>query len=190
MKNKYVINIKKTKAAILFKQKSNLKIENIELPKYLEYGQILVKMIYSGICASQLGEIQAIKGKDKFLPHLLGHEGIGQVINKGPGVKKVIKGDIVLLHWMPSNGINSNPPKYKWKKKTINAGFVTTFNEHGIVSENRITKIPKKKDKFLDYLLLGCTASTAIGSVKKANLEDREKKNISFWLWCNRDLYY
>ena len=175
-KNKFLINDLETTAAILCKQKSKLKIENIKLPKYLDYGQVLVKMIYSGICASQLGEIDGVKGKDKFIPHLLGHEGIGKVIQKGPGVKKVVKGDIVLLHWMPSNGINSKLPKYKWGKKTINAGYVTTFNEHGIISENRITKIPKKEDKFLDYLLLGCTASTAIGSVNKANIQNKEKK--------------
>ena len=94
-----------------------MKIAKIKLPKYLNFGQVLVKMIYSGICASQLGEIDGIKGKDKFLPHLLGHEGIGKVIDKGPGVKKVKKGDVVLLHWMPSNGINSKPPKYKLGKK-------------------------------------------------------------------------
>lgn len=176
MKKKFNNNVLETNAAILFKQKNDLKIAKIKLPKYLNFGQVLVKMIYSGICASQLGEIDGIKGKDKFLPHLLGHEGIGKVIDKGPGVKKVKKGDVVLLHWMPSNGINSKPPKYKLGKKNINAGYVTTFNEHGIVSENRVTKIPKKKDKYLDYLLLGCTASTAIGSVKKADLKNKEKK--------------
>ena len=146
------------------------------MPEFLEYGQVLVEMIYSGICASQLGEIEGVKGKDKYLPHLLGHEGIAKVIDIGPGVKKVSKRDIVLLHWMPSNGINAKPPKYKWGKKTVNAGYETTFNEQGIVSENRDTKIPKNKNKFLDYLLLGCTASTAIGSVNKINLKNKEKK--------------
>lgn len=176
MKKKKKIDILETHAAILCKQKSKLKIDKIKLPKYLEYGQVLVKMIYSGICASQLGEIEGVKGKDKFLPHLLGHEGIGRVIARGPSVKKVIKGDVVLLHWMPSNGINARPPKYKWGEKTVNAGYVTTFNEYGIISENRVTKIPKKKEKFLDYLLLGCTASTAIGSVNKINLKNKNKK--------------
>ena len=176
MKNKNKINILYTNAAILYKQKSELKINKIKLPEFLEYGQVLVEMIYSGICASQLGEIEGVKGKDKYLPHLLGHEGIAKVIDIGPGVKKVSKRDIVLLHWMPSNGINAKPPKYKWEKKTVNAGYVTTFNEHGIVSENRVTKIPKNKNKFLDYLLLGCTASTAIGSVNKANIQNKEKK--------------
>ena len=169
-------NIKKTIAAILVKQNSNLIIDKITLPSSLKKGQVLVKMIYSGVCASQLGEIQGIKGKDKFLPHLLGHEGIGEVINFGKGVIKVKKNDKVLLHWMPSNGINSELPVYYLKNKRINAGYVTTFNNYSIVSENRITKIPNNKKNFLNYLLLGCTASTAIGSANKANINDKKKK--------------
>lgn len=169
-------NIKKTIAAILVKQNSKLIIDEITLPSSLKKGQVLVKMIYSGVCASQLGEIQGIKGKDKFLPHLLGHEGIGKVINIGKGVIKVKKGDKVLLHWMPSNGMNAELPVYYWKNKRINAGYVTTFNNHSIVSENRITKIPNNKKNFLNYLLLGCTASTAIGSANKANINDKKKK--------------
>ena len=61
--------IKSTKAAILVKQRKPLLIERIELPEKLLDGQVLVKIFYSGICGSQLGEIDGIKGKDKFLPH-------------------------------------------------------------------------------------------------------------------------
>ena len=45
----------------------------------LAYGQVLVKMHYSGICRSQLMEQQGMRGVDKWLPHLLGHEGYGVV---------------------------------------------------------------------------------------------------------------
>ena len=166
--------IKKTIAAILVEQRKPLVISEIELPNQILRGQVLVKILYSGICGSQLGEIEGIKGKDKFLPHLLGHEGIGKVIQVGPSVKKVKKDDKVLLHWMPTIGINAKPPIYKWKNKILNAGFVTTFNNHSIVSENRITKI-KEKDNDLDMLLLGCTASTAIGSVDKLCKINKEK---------------
>lgn len=166
--------IKKTKAAILTKTKKPLVIDTIFFPKKLKKGQIIIKMIYSGVCGSQLGEIDAVKGKDEYLPHLLGHEGIGEVIQRGPLVKKVKKGDLALLHWMPSNGINSETPKFSWNKKVLNAGYVTTFSDYTIVSENRITKI-KKKSNLLNTLLLGCTASTAIGSVEK--LCDIKKTN-------------
>ena len=34
----------------------------ISLPKELSYGQVLVKINYSGICGSQIGEIDGVKG--------------------------------------------------------------------------------------------------------------------------------
>ncbi len=158
--------IKHTRAAILNKQSRPLIIDEIELPEKLHKGQILVKMKYSGICGSQLGEIDGVKGKDNYLPHLLGHEAIAKVVQTGTGVKKVKKGDKVLLHWMPSNGIDAKTAIYKWKNKKLNSGKITTFSNYSIVSENRVSKINKFKND-LDLLLLGCTASTAIGSVKK-----------------------
>ena len=44
-------------------------------------GYALIKMIYSGLCHTQLNEINGILGKDKFLPHCMGHEGVGKIIN-------------------------------------------------------------------------------------------------------------
>ena len=41
-------------------------------------------MHYSGICGSQLGEIDGVKGPDRWLRHLLGHEGSGTVEETGP----------------------------------------------------------------------------------------------------------
>ena len=70
---------KKMKAAILTHLQNPLIIDEIEIPQTLEAGQVLVKIYYSGICGSQLGEIDGVKGEDKFLPHLLGHEGSGTV---------------------------------------------------------------------------------------------------------------
>ena len=155
------------KAAILNKLNSPLVIDNITFNGNLKFGQVLVKILYSGICGSQLGEIQGVKGKDKYLPHLLGHEGIGKVIQINEKVKKVKKGDKVLLHWMPSKGINASGPIYEWKKRRVNAGGLTTFNSYAVVSENKLSKINDIKNKIKNALLLGCTASTAIGSVEK-----------------------
>ena len=144
-------------AAILFKSKQKLRIEEISIPEKLEYGQVLVKIFYSSICGAQLNEIDAAKGKDNFLPHLLGHEGSGKVLKIGKGVKIVRPGDKVVLHWRKGDGIQSETPKYDFNGKRINAGWVTTFNEKAIVSENRLTKI--KKNLFpLKYLpLMGCS---------------------------------
>lgn len=152
------------KAAILVKNNKPLVISDIELPKKLSFGQVLVKIVYSGICGAQINEIDAIKGKDKFLPHLLGHEGSGIVEKIGEGVTTVKPGDHVVLHWRKSEGIQSSPPTYDWKGKQINAGWVTTFNEKGIISENRLTVIPKNFS-LRTAALFGCAVTSGFGAV-------------------------
>ena len=67
----------KTKAAILASSKQDLIVDEIEINNLLEAGQVLVKIEKSGICGAQINEIDAVKGVDRFLPHLLGHEGVG-----------------------------------------------------------------------------------------------------------------
>ncbi len=152
------------KSAILIKSKKPLIIADIELPNNLNYGQVLVKIFYSGICGSQINEIDATKGVDKYLPHLLGHEGSGVVEKVGKGVKRIKKGDHVVLHWRKSSGIESESPKYNWKGTQVNAGKVTTFNEKAIVSENRLTVIPKDFDLRIAPLF-GCAVTTGFGVV-------------------------
>ena len=163
--NLFTLNKKLTmKAAILVKQNSPLVIEDINLPEELDYGQVLVKIYYSSICGAQLNEIDGVKGPDKFLPHLLGHEGSGVVQKCGRGVTKVKEGDHVVLHWKKGEGIHSATPKYKWGERIVNAGWVTTFNEYTVVSENRITPIPKDFD-LKTAPLYGCAITTAFGVI-------------------------
>jgi Zn-dependent alcohol dehydrogenase len=160
------MKIKKSIGAILVKQNNDLVVDYFNLPKKLHRGQVLVKIKLAGVCGSQIGEIKGVKGKDSFLPHLLGHEGVGIVVEKHTSVKKLKVDDKVLLHWMPSKGINAENPKYTWRNRQLNSGKITTFSEYSIISENRLTKIGKKISNY-NAVLLGCTASTAIGSVKK-----------------------
>ena len=160
------MNIPNTmRAAILVKQDSELIIDDVELPRILDIGQVLVKLNISGICGSQLGEIEGKKGIDPYLPHLMGHEGCGEVLKIGPGVKTVSVGDKVVLHWKKGSGIQSETPKYKWRGEKLNAGWVTTFNEYAVVSENRCTSIPININND-DAALFGCAVTTAFGVVE------------------------
>ncbi len=159
------------RAAVLVESKKPLEILDLEFPKSLDFGQVHVELFYSGICGAQINEIDAVKGPDKFLPHLLGHEGSGIVKNIGPGVTTVGVGDHVVLHWRPSSGLQSPTPKYKWGEKVVNAGWVTTFNDNAIISENRLTVIPKEFDLKLAPLF-GCAITTAFGVVNNdANIK-------------------
>lgn len=155
---------KTTKAAVLVELNKPLQVADIELPKELFFGQVLVKVAYSGICGAQFNEIEGAKGPDKFLPHLLGHEGSGIVLEVGAGVKTVQAGAHVVLHWRPSDGIQSEAPIYQWGKQKVNAGWVTTFNEYAVVSENRLTVIPRDFDPRIAPLF-GCAVTTAMGVI-------------------------
>jgi S-(hydroxymethyl)glutathione dehydrogenase/alcohol dehydrogenase len=125
---------------------------------------VLVKVLASGICGSQIGEINGVKGPDRFLPHLLGHEGCGEVLEAGEGVRSVKPGDRVVLHWRKGTGLESVTPVYGSRIGRVNAGWVTTFNEHAIVSENRLTKVPAGFDVEA-AALFGCAVTTAFGVV-------------------------
>jgi len=153
----------KSRAAILVEQKKPLVIEEVEVPAP-KLGQVLVKVLVSGICGSQIGEIDGVKGPDRFLPHLLGHEGCGEVLEVGEGVRTVKPGDRVVLHWRKGAGLESVPPVYESRIGKVNAGWVTTFNEYALVSENRVTAIPADFDPEI-AALFGCAVTTGFGVV-------------------------
>lgn len=154
------------KAAILTETNAPLVVADIEPPAQLAFGQVFVKIHFSGICGAQINEIEGAKGPDKFLPHLLGHEGSATVLDTGPGVKRVKKGDRVVMHWRQSGGLQCDPPTYNWNGKKVNAGWVTTFQDHAVVSENRVTVIPEDLDLRLAPLF-GCAVTTAMGVINR-----------------------
>ena len=137
-----------TKSAVLFKIKSPLKIINLKIPK-LKKNQVLVKILYSGFCSSQYGEIIGIKGKDNYLPHCLGHEACGIVIRKANNIKNLEINDLVVCHWMKNHGKDCEKIEYNntLNGAKINSGQITTFNTLSIISFNRLTKINKGKYK-------------------------------------------
>ena len=155
----------KTPAAILVEQHRPLELAEVEVPAP-GYGQVLVELKASRICGSQLGEIDGVKGPDRWLPHLLGHEGGGIVKEVGPEVTTVKPGDHVVLHWRPGAGIQSRGPVYGWNGRRVNAGYVTTFNHRAVVSENRVTPIPADLDDEIGCLLAD-TLTTGAGVINR-----------------------
>jgi S-(hydroxymethyl)glutathione dehydrogenase / alcohol dehydrogenase len=158
------MQIKQGRAAILAESRRPLVVDEMILPDALDVGQVLVRVRYTTICGAQINEIDALKGPDRFLPHLLGHEASAEVLDIGPGVTTVKPGDTVVLHWRPSQGIQSRTPAYSWRGQKLNAGWVTTFNQYAVISENRMTVIPADFD-LKTAPLLGCAVTTAAGVV-------------------------
>ena len=155
--------MKTFKAAVLEQIDSPLGIREVGLTE-LQVGQVLVKILVSGLCGAQLHEIRGHKGNAKFLPHLMGHEGCGIVEEVGPGVSTVKVGDKVVMHWRLGSGIEAGFPNYILDGKKISSGKVTTLSEYSIVSENRLTSVPHDTSNYL-CALLGCGLTTALGII-------------------------
>lgn len=151
------------KAVVLEQIDAPLAIRDVELTE-LKVGQVLVRILVSGLCGAQLHEIRGHKGNAKFLPHLMGHEGCGIVEEVGPGVTNVNVGDKVVMHWRPGTGIEAPFPSYILDGKPMSSGKVTTLSEYSIVSENRLTKVPQDTPPEL-CAILGCALTTAMGII-------------------------
>ena len=151
------------KAAVLTELNKQLEIKTLRM-QVLEPGQVLVKILFSGVCRSQLMEIKGMRGEDPWLPHLLGHEGSGIVIGTGPGVSKVKVKDEVILTWIKGNGMEGPGAEYNHEGIIIHSGRVTTFSNYSIVSENRLIKKPNNL-AFDTAILYGCALPTGAGMV-------------------------
>lgn len=155
--------IKFTHAAVLLELGKPLSVKKIEIPPLLA-GQVLVKVFFSGVCRSQLMEVRGGRGHDPWLPHLLGHEGSGEVMAVGEGVTKVNVGDEVILGWIKGEGLDAPGAKYLCDGQTINSGRVTTFCHHTVVSESRLVKKPAGLPRDV-AILFGCALPTGAGMV-------------------------
>jgi S-(hydroxymethyl)glutathione dehydrogenase/alcohol dehydrogenase len=153
----------RTTAAILVNLNAPLELVDLEIPS-LKLGQVLVELIFAGICHTQLLEIRGKRGPDSFLPHCLGHEGSGVVVEVGAGVTKVKPGDEVVLSWIKASGLDVPGTVYRWGSRDVNAGGVTTFGQRMAISENRLTVKPRELP-MREAALLGCAIPTGFGAV-------------------------
>lgn len=153
----------KTLAALLVETGRPLELAEITLPA-LRPGQVVVEIAYSGVCHTQLLECRGHRGPDRFLPHCLGHEGSGIVMETGPGVTKVKPGDTVVLSWLKGSGSTVVGTQYDWNGRAVNAGPVTTFQRHAVVSDSRLTVIPNGFP-LATAALVGCAVPTGVGVV-------------------------
>ena len=61
-------------------------------------------------------------GKNKYLPHCLGHEGVGEVIKIGSSNSKFKKGDNVVVSWIKNKNSIKTEPFFMIRIKKINSG--------------------------------------------------------------------
>jgi S-(hydroxymethyl)glutathione dehydrogenase/alcohol dehydrogenase len=93
------VDIVKTQAAVAHKAGAPLTIETVDIegPKA---GEVLVEIKATGICHTDEFTLSGVDPEGLF-PSIMGHEGAGVVMEVGPGVRTLRKGDHVIPLYVP-----------------------------------------------------------------------------------------
>ena len=87
------------RAAVAHKAGEPLTIETVQLEGPRE-GEVLVELKATGVCHTDEFTLSGADPEGIF-PAILGHEGAGVVVDVGPGVTSVAKGDHVIPLYTP-----------------------------------------------------------------------------------------
>ncbi len=153
----------RTKAAVQIAPKAPLEVVELEVPDP-EPGQVSVKLISSGVCHSQLHQME---NPDLPRPIVLGHEGAGIVTGVGRGVTHLKEGDHAIVTWVPRTPVRGRaapaPTRVTYREEPVH-GNVYTWGEDVLVSGEYV--IPISDDDPTDVsCLVGCAVLTGAGAV-------------------------
>ena len=131
--------------------------------------QVRVRMHFSAICGTQLGEWNQTRGADPYLPHCFGHEAVGWVLETGRAVEGIKAGDRVVVSWMKTPAKSDGAPRFVESATgaTVNFGECCTFLRRGVFPANRVVKIDETVESAA-AALLGCAYLTAYAALKCA----------------------
>ena len=177
----------KTKAAVAFTAKEPLKIVDVDLegPKQ---GEVLVEIKATGVCHTDAFTLSGADPEGLF-PTVLGHEGAGVVVDVGPGVTSVAKGDHVIPLYTPecrsceycisgktnlcqairaTQGQGLMPDgtsRFSHEgKKLFHYMGTSTFASHTVLPEIALAKV-RKDAPFDKICYIGCGVTTGVGAV-------------------------
>ena len=177
----------KTRAAVAWKAGQPLTIEEVDLegPKS---GEVLVEIKATGICHTDYYTLSGADPEGLF-PAILGHEGAGVVVDVGPNVKSLRKGDHVIPLYTPEcreckfclskktnlcQAIRSTQGRGVMPDSTSRFSLngkplfhymgTSTFANHTVVPEIALAKI-REDAPFDKVCYIGCGVTTGIGAV-------------------------
>jgi S-(hydroxymethyl)glutathione dehydrogenase / alcohol dehydrogenase len=177
----------KVKAAVAHKAGAPLTIETVDLagPKA---GEVLIEVKATGICHTDEFTLSGADPEGLF-PSVLGHEGAGVVVDVGPGVTSLKKGDHVIPLYVPecrqceycvsdktnlcqairvTQGQGLMPDgtsRFSLGGKTVLHYMGTsTFANYTVVPEIAVAKI-REDAPFDKVCYIGCGVTTGIGAV-------------------------
>lgn len=84
-----------TMRALLLTGLYNVTVQDVAVPQLVSPTDAIVKLTTAGICGSDLYAYRGFASDQD--PYVLGHEGIGYVVQTGSGVSSVSVGDYVVI---------------------------------------------------------------------------------------------
>jgi len=159
------------RAAVVHEFHKPLSVEQVPR-KQLEQGQILVKVEASGLCHTDIHAANGdwpVKPSPPFIP---GHEGVGKVVELGPGVTEVALGDRVAMPWLGYACGTCDHCISGWETLCLeqqNMGYSIDggFGEYAVAYAHYVVKVPDGIDPF-DAAPLTCAGVTTYKAVKVA----------------------
>ncbi|SFP44714.1 S-(hydroxymethyl)glutathione dehydrogenase / alcohol dehydrogenase [Nitrosomonas cryotolerans] len=177
----------KTRAAVAWKAGQPLVIENVDL-EGPRAGEVLVEIKATGICHTDYYTLSGADPEGLF-PAVLGHEGAGIVVDVGPDVRHLRKGDHVIPLYTPEcreckfclsqktnlcQAIRSTQGRGLMPDATSRFSLhgkplfhymgTSTFSNYTVVPEIALAKI-REDAPFEKVCYIGCGVTTGIGAV-------------------------
>lgn len=174
-------------AAVFTEPNQPLRIEKVTIPESPAPGEVIVELVASGVCHSDLHVLNGEWASPS--PMILGHEGAGRVVAVGAGVSTLAEGDHVVLSWTPSCGSCSYcvsgrpvlcPVAHGTAYESVSRDGTTrarlggqevysylglgSFGRYAHVAESAAVKI-RDDAPFAQAALVGCAVTTGIGAV-------------------------
>ena len=178
----------KTKAAVAIQADKPLEIMDVNLAPPKE-GEVMVEIKATGICHTDEFTLSGADPEGLF-PSILGHEGAGIVVDVGPGVTSVAKGDHVIPLYTPEcrtcpsclsrktnlcTSIRATQgqglmPDGTSRFSTLDGDPIlhymgcSTFSQHTVLPEIAVAKV-REDAPFDKICYIGCGVTTGIGAV-------------------------
>jgi len=146
------------------------------------YGQVLVKMMASSICGSDIRAIYRQHlgvGDEAYRGVIAGHEPCGQIVEAGPGCKEYKAGDRVILYHISGCGVcddckhgymischSKSRAAYGWQRDGGHAQYM-------LAEENTCIRLPDNLT-YADGALVACGFGTAWEALTRMQVNGRD----------------
>ncbi|WP_222536185.1 alcohol dehydrogenase AdhP [Pedobacter polysacchareus] len=173
---------KTMKAAVISEFGKPLQIEEVEV-KRPGRNQILVKVIASGVCHTDLHAVSGDWPVKPKMPLIPGHEGVGYVVALGPEVTNVKEGDLVGVPWLYSACGGCDHCITGWEtlcESQQNGGYSVdgSFAEYVIADARYVGHLPANSN-LLEMAPILCAGVTVYKGLKETEVKPGEWVAIS-----------